>query len=323
MLRDRLRVLFRSLSRPGGRGLLRDGYGLARRRPRLTFGVAAATLATVAGVTASLLLAGSAPPAGAAGSRDASSQTVFPAGQAGAASAAGHQKAGRPAGRAATPAQHEAKAVQGPAKPQSPVQPRPGHSYLIYDSVTPSAIPAHHDVATYANGRYAASPAQMAKRGPVVWIDTNGSDPSASVLDVEPGDATPSGAAHWVSQKLKHEPNGAACIYTMRSEWPAVKAAVNTLPPSIKCHVHYWIADPTGHPHLVPGSEATQWYWGSHYDISTASPGFSGRSDLDAASRPGPAERRAPARQREAVRGPYRYGGRGEIPFDRGHVRPA
>lgn len=43
--------------------------------------------------------------------------------------------------------------------------------------VTSSAIPAHQEVATCANGNYAVSPAQVAGRGPVLWIDANGSDP--------------------------------------------------------------------------------------------------------------------------------------------------
>jgi hypothetical protein len=42
----------------------------------------------------------------------------------------------------------------------------------------------------------------------------------------------------------------------------------------MRTQVRWWIADPTGHPHLVPGSQATQWYWGENYDISTAEPGF-------------------------------------------------
>jgi hypothetical protein len=36
--------------------------------------------------------------------------------------------------------------------------------------------------------------------------------------------------------------------------------------------VRYWIADPTGNPHVVPGSNATKWYWGSSVDITTAHP---------------------------------------------------
>ena len=40
--------------------------------------------------------------------------------------------------------------------------------------------------------------------------------------------------------------------------------------------VRYWIADPTGVPHVVAGASATQWYWGNSYDITTANPNFVG-----------------------------------------------
>ena len=69
-------------------------------------------------------------------------------------------------------------------------------------------------------------------------------------------------------------PYSTAIIYTMRSEWPATQAAIATLPHWMQNHVRWWIADPTGYPHIVPGSSATQWYWGTHYDITTANPGF-------------------------------------------------
>jgi hypothetical protein len=140
--------------------------------------------------------------------------------------------------------------------------------------VTPSALPAHNAIATYANGNYAASPAQVAGHKTVMWIDTTGYDHAASVLDVEPGDATPTMAATWAWHRLHSSPRALARIYTMQSEWPAVKAAVAKLPASMRSHVRYWIADPTGQPHIVPGSDATQWYWGSNVDISTATPRF-------------------------------------------------
>jgi L,D-peptidoglycan transpeptidase YkuD (ErfK/YbiS/YcfS/YnhG family) len=97
----------------------------------------------------------------------------------------------------------------------------------------------------------------------VLWIDTNGSDPSASALDVEPGDATPSGASQRVKEKLSAQPNGVAIVYTMRSEWQAVKDAIGSLPASMPGKVRYWIADPTGVNHNVAGASATQWYWGT------------------------------------------------------------
>ncbi len=61
----------------------------------------------------------------------------------------------------------------------------------------------------------------------------------------------------------------------MKSEWSAAQTAVRTaVPAAEQSHVRWWIADPTGVPHMVPGASATQWYWGSNYDISTANPGF-------------------------------------------------
>jgi hypothetical protein len=149
----------------------------------------------------------------------------------------------------------------------------PARPYLMYDSTTPAAIPAHHQIATYANGSYAVPASQVTGRT-VMWIDTNGSDPRAAALDVEPGDATPATAANWARAKLTEQPNSLAHIYTMLSDWGAVKTDIAALPPHMQTHIRYWIADPTGTPHLVPGSQATQWYWGPHYDISTVAPTF-------------------------------------------------
>jgi hypothetical protein len=150
----------------------------------------------------------------------------------------------------------------------------PARPYEIYDSVTPSAIPSGHEEATYADGPFAVSPSAMAGKK-VLWIDTNGSDPRANALDVEPGDVTPAAAGSWAAQKLHADPSGQAIIYTMKSDWSAAQAAVRSaVPASEQSHVRWWIDDPTGVPHVVPGSSATQWYWGSNYDISTATPGF-------------------------------------------------
>jgi hypothetical protein len=148
------------------------------------------------------------------------------------------------------------------------------HPYQMYDSVNPSSIPSHQPVAAYSTGRYYATPAQLRGRGPVMWIDITGRDYAASVLDVEPGDATPSQAASWAWHRLHASPRAVARLYTNRTEWPAVQAAVNGLPSRMRARVHWWIADPTGHPHVVAGASATQWYWGPSYDISKVRPGF-------------------------------------------------
>jgi hypothetical protein len=172
----------------------------------------------------------------------------------------------KPAAKAA-PARHVAPA-KAHALPAKPVKP-----YLIYDSVTPSQIPAHHEIATYATGGFAVPAANVAGKH-VLWIDTNGSDPHAQALDVEPGDATPALAANWAQHKLNDQPGSVAHIYTMISEWPAVKAAVSHLPGWMHSHIRWWIADPTGVAHIVPGAQATQWYWGKNFDITTAKPSF-------------------------------------------------
>jgi hypothetical protein len=151
----------------------------------------------------------------------------------------------------------------------------PARPYLIYDSVRPRSIPAgQHVIAAYANGAYAVSARAVARRGPVLWIDTNGSEPAASALDVEPGDATPAGAARWARQRLKAYPRSLAIIYTFRNDWQQVKDSVADLPAWMRSRVRYWIADPTGVQHVVAGSSATQWYWGNRYDITTATPDF-------------------------------------------------
>lgn len=148
------------------------------------------------------------------------------------------------------------------------------HPYRLYDSVRPASIPARQAAAVYATGSYYATPAQVRHLGHSLWIDVTGRNYSASVLDVEPGDATPSQAASWVWHRLHAHPHSLARVYTMRSQWGPARAAMNGLPSWMRAHVHWWIADPTGVPHIIPGAQATQWYWGSNYDISSAKPGF-------------------------------------------------
>jgi hypothetical protein len=152
--------------------------------------------------------------------------------------------------------------------------PAPAQPSTIYDSVTPSSIPSGAKAAVYSDGTYATSPAQVAGHPNTLWIDTNGSNPKANVLDVEPGDATPQQAATWVQQKLTGTPAQTAIVYTYRAEWQATQQAISSLPHQMQSHVKWWIADPTGVPHIVPGSDATQWYWGQNYDQSLANPGF-------------------------------------------------
>jgi hypothetical protein len=295
--RRSLESALRSLRSVTVQSLAQDAQRLARRPSRLTLGVTAGTVLAIAAVVAGLS-GGSAPAA--ALSDTASHAAPVAAGPVGHAPATGqapaagktpadgfgsvghaptgHAPAGHaPSGHAptghvpATPAGHAPTGHAGTASPAAAVPAKP---HTIYDSVVPSAIPAaQKSVATYATGPFAARSSQVAGKS-VMWIDTRGYDYKASVLDIEPGDATPSVAASWAWHRLKAHPHAIARLYTMISEWPAVKSAVASFPPQMRARIHWWIANPTGTPHLVPGSQATQWYWGSNFDITSAAPGF-------------------------------------------------
>jgi hypothetical protein len=281
----------------------------ALRRPsRLTFTVAAATVAAAA-VAGTAAAAGSAgppphakPPVAAASTSPAAAPShggngvspavvaalsgqaapvhtvrVHPPPQAGhdgqarlAATAQPRQHAPAHPAPSASKTANEALGVQGTHRATV----RLSHPYRIYDSVTPSSIPKGEAAAVYATGAYYATPSQTRHLGHTLWIDTTGRNYSASVLDVEPGDATPAQAASWVQHRLSANPDAKVRVYTMRSMWPATQAAMASLPAWMQARVHWWIADPTGVPHIVPGSDATQWYWGQSYDLSLAKPGF-------------------------------------------------
>jgi hypothetical protein len=164
---------------------------------------------------------------------------------------------------------HKATADKTPAaKPKA-------KPYLIYDSVDPQAIPAGQVVATYSTGAHPVPASAVAGRRRVIWIDTLGTDPSGSnELDIEPGCASPSQAPGWVRARLTAHPRATAILYSSISEWSEVRADVASLPAWMRARIRWWIADPTGSPHMVPGANATQWYWGPNYDISTALPGL-------------------------------------------------
>jgi hypothetical protein len=268
-------------------------YRFSRRPARVTLVVAGATSALLAITVVALGLAlGSAPaqPTGhsrtalaadsgaasgvasgeAASKADAKKATGSGTRQA--APAAQHSPAAAPVAAQATEHHrhhhHHASQVQ-----VADTQPQP-QPFRIYDSVNPQAIPGDPVVATYADGPHPDSPSAVANFSHVLWVDIDASDPHADALDIEPGCASPSQAAGWVSARLSADPHGVAILYTMISQWATVKADVSSLPAWMQSRIRWWIADPTGSPHVLPGSQATQWYWGQNYDISTALPGF-------------------------------------------------
>jgi hypothetical protein len=265
-----------------------------RRRSRLPLWTAAATATTVIGVSAGVALAstpgsdetgtGTASGlagmhAGASGSGQLGSTPVRGQGQSGETQAGGTRSHGVQPGRSGrNQSGRNQSRDQAAARATGKTRPHAAgtrqYPYLIYDSVDPGYVPASRVLAAYATGPFAVSAAEVAGHKAVMWIDVVGTDPAASAVDVEPGDVGPAVAASWVSRKLTSDHRALAIVYTSRAEWPSAQAAVNTLPAWMIARVRWWIADPTGYPHVLPGSSATQWYWGPAYDISTALPGF-------------------------------------------------
>jgi hypothetical protein len=238
------------------------------RPTRLTLGVAAATVVTaMTAITVAMASGG--------GSAAARASDAAAIGHAARAGVTGQAQVARQAAtaRPAQPARPASPARQASPPPSAQPAPPP-QPYLIYDSLTPAAIPPGVVVATYATGPLAPSPTEVTGRSNVLWIDTTGTDYAAPALDVEPGNVGPSQAATWAYGRLSRYPNAYADVYTFLAEWPACQQAIGTLPAWMQARVHWWIADPTGVPHMVPGSWATQWYWGPNYDISTATSGY-------------------------------------------------
>ena len=115
----------------------------------------------------------------------------------------------------AAPASHGAAQHSASSNQQhSQHQVQPARPFLIYDSVTPTAIPPHRMVATYATGGYAVPASQVAGRGRVLWIDT-GRDPKPGRWTSSSGDATP-----WIAAS---------------SAWHELSATPAAVAPSTRC----------------------------------------------------------------------------------------
>lgn len=134
----------------------------------------------------------------------------------------------------------------------------------IYDAVDVSAIPSSATtILAYIDGNYVTYPAVRSRfpNARILTVTTNGKN-HADICDVESHDATPDIAAAGVRAGLY------PTVYSDTSTKPALDSALSGLT------WQWYAADPTGVPHLVPDSVATQYAWpgfGSpgNYDIST------------------------------------------------------
>lgn len=149
---------------------------------------------------------------------------------------------------------------------------------LMADSTTPRNIPSDFNapdrlVAPYIDGAFKWPVAQLRRFSKAVQVTiTVTGDPAAMVADVESGDLTPEGFAAWLKARLDAGQRWHG-LYSSIDSRPLVDQAVTAagLDPKL---FGWWGADPTGHPHLVPGSVATQYLWGTGYDLSVVTPGW-------------------------------------------------
>lgn len=148
------------------------------------------------------------------------------------------------------------------------------------DSTNPNDIPVNGtDVAFgYVNGAISAWPANGWDRFPHaahVKIDVIGNTPSADVLDIENGDATPAGAVEWVRNKLALKGPYLPVLYVNRGNITDVYNHMNAAGYFVTKHFLVWIATLDGRTKTVPdmtGVVAVQWadtgHTGGHYDES-------------------------------------------------------
>jgi murein L,D-transpeptidase YcbB/YkuD len=144
----------------------------------------------------------------------------------------------------------------------------------MYDSETPSAIPADAEiVAGYVDGQWPDFD-ELVTRFPNakhVSITVSGRA-GAMVGDCEKGDMTPATLATWAEREIAADRR--PTLYYSKDSAPAVVAALQEAGVALTA-VDYWVADwkVPAEAHLVPGSVATQWASpgtgsGGNYDVS-------------------------------------------------------
>lgn len=152
-------------------------------------------------------------------------------------------------------------------------------SDTMYDAVEWSLIPRSAGyLAVYVNGMFAADTGEVSATFPsarIYLIDVNGTDPGASIKDVETGDITPENVPTAVNARFDAHPDSLCRVYVNLDNWAETKAnLLHNVAPEHKAQLRWWVANPTGIPHFVPGSNATQYKFGTDYDTSIIGDAF-------------------------------------------------
>lgn len=131
----------------------------------------------------------------------------------------------------------------------------------MYDSATDQIPAGATDILVYTDGIY-ANATILGERFPHATLHTIsavGKVPGRWI-DVEPGCVWPPAAA--VALQAEWAPQGCKGFYCNRFTQPLLVAA------GAPVGVEWFLADPTGVEHVIPGTVATQWGWFSTYDVS-------------------------------------------------------
>ena len=149
--------------------------------------------------------------------------------------------------------------------------------FTMYDAIHWQAIPADAEaVAGYVDGALSQWPPEAWQRFTaarvVLHISTWGPRNLGDCLDIETGDSTPEEARPWALNAMAR---GVVRPKLYMGLWDLAK--VKALCADLPCL--YWVANPTGTPHIPDGADACQWGWnqtvtGGDYDLSLCQPWF-------------------------------------------------
>jgi hypothetical protein len=158
--------------------------------------------------------------------------------------------------------------------PTAPPTAPPTANIVMQDSTTPDSIPADAQaIAGYVNGAKSEWPANAWGRFTTKYvrhIDVLAAG-VGDVLDVETGDATPGEARGWLEEYWANpRSEWWPALYCNKSTWAEMGEQVKGV------NFVLWLADPTSIPHIIPGSQATQYAWDgtNNIDYSVTEPAF-------------------------------------------------
>lgn len=168
---------------------------------------------------------------------------------------------------------------------------------VMYDSVDANQIPADAQmVAGYVDGRFRWSDAAWARfpHAVKVRIAVLHTTNDGHVLDVEPGNASPTDAVQWV--QMRRKAGADPTVYCNASTWPSVRQAFQR---ASVAEPHYWIAAWNGQQTIPPGAVAHQYKTTNAYDVSIVADYWPG---VDPAPKPQPQPNPTPSPASGAVK---------------------